>query len=67
MVYKTEQENFWSGEFGAAYIERNKGERLINANIVKFSQVLRSAELDDIRVDPPWSSSDVISVSIFRR
>ena len=43
MVYKTEQENFWSGEFGAAYIERNKGERLINANIVKFSQVLRSA------------------------
>lgn len=43
MVYKTEQENFWSGEFGAAYIERNKGERLINANIVKFGQVLRSA------------------------
>lgn len=43
MVYKTEQENFWSGEFGAAYIERNQGERLVNANIVKFSQVLRSA------------------------
>ncbi|MFN4354463.1 pseudaminic acid biosynthesis-associated methylase [Parvibaculum sp.] len=43
MVYRTEQENFWSGEFGEAYIERNQGERLLAANTVKFGQVLRSA------------------------
>ena len=43
MTYKTKQENFWAGEFGNDYIDRNKGERLINANVVLFGQILRAA------------------------
>lgn len=43
MTYKTEQENFWAGDFGNEYIERNQGEKLINANVVLFGQILRAA------------------------
>jgi pseudaminic acid biosynthesis-associated methylase len=43
MTYKTEQENFWAGEFGAEYIDRNSGETLVNSNVVFFSQILKSA------------------------
>lgn len=39
MKYRTEQEEFWSGEFGNEYIERNK-DMLCN-NIALFSQVLK--------------------------
>ena len=28
-TYKTEQEAFWSGDFGDAYVERNTGDALI--------------------------------------
>ncbi|MBT8585690.1 pseudaminic acid biosynthesis-associated methylase [Polynucleobacter paneuropaeus] len=41
--YKTEQENFWSGEFGVEYIERNQGEKLLAANLSFFSKALRCA------------------------
>ena len=30
MTYKTEQEAFWAGEFGNAYIDRNQGLSLIH-------------------------------------
>ena len=43
MTYKTEQENFWAGKFGNDYINRNQGEQLINANVVLFGKILRSA------------------------
>jgi pseudaminic acid biosynthesis-associated methylase len=43
MTYQTEQENFWAGEFGNEYINRNQGERLINSNVVLFGQILKSA------------------------
>ena len=43
MAYKTEQEEFWAGEFGNDYISRNRGEELISGNIHMFGQVLRSA------------------------
>ena len=42
MTYKTAQENFWAGEFGLEYLSRNDGENLINANVVLFSQILRT-------------------------
>jgi len=45
MNYKTEQEKFWSGEFGDVYIERNKSERLLASNINFFSRSLRTAGL----------------------
>ena len=41
--YKTEQEKFWSGKFGTNYIERNKGDKLLAANIHFFSNAFRNA------------------------
>lgn len=43
MIYETEQENFWAGDFGNEYIGRNQGEHLINADVVLFGRILRSA------------------------
>ncbi len=43
MSYKTAQENFWAGEFGNAYIGRNRGEALVTANVMLLGQVLRAA------------------------
>jgi spore coat polysaccharide biosynthesis protein SpsF len=41
MSYKTEQESFWSGEFGDEYIERNQGEASIASNTALFSKILK--------------------------
>ena len=38
--YKTEQENFWAGEFGADYISRNQGDALLASNLNFFSRAL---------------------------
>lgn len=43
MIFSTEQENFWAGEFGDDYISRNQGENLISGNINLFSRILKSA------------------------
>lgn len=40
-TYKTEQEEFWSGEFGVEYIDRNKGDKLLASNLFFFSNILR--------------------------
>lgn len=37
--FETEQEVFWSGEFGNEYIERNRGEKAIAANVALFSKI----------------------------
>lgn len=39
-LYKTEQEAFWSSEFGDNYIERNRGEELLASNLAYFAKVL---------------------------
>jgi len=41
--YKTEQESFWAGQFGAEYIDRNKGDLLLAANLNFFTQALKQA------------------------
>lgn len=41
--YQTEQEEFWAGEFGTNYIDRNVGEDLLAANLVFFARALKSA------------------------
>lgn len=41
MGYKTEQEEFWSGEFGDAYIERNASAQLLAGNIGIFSDMIQ--------------------------
>lgn len=44
-MYKTEQENFWAGEFGEEYIQRNKGAQLLASNLSFFSKALSNAIL----------------------
>jgi spore coat polysaccharide biosynthesis protein SpsF len=39
--YKTQQEEFWAGEFGSEYISRNQSEQLLASNINFFSKALR--------------------------
>jgi pseudaminic acid biosynthesis-associated methylase len=38
--YRTEQEQFWAGEFGAGYRDRNVGPELVAANIALFARIL---------------------------
>ena len=44
MSCTTEQEAFWKGEFGDNYTDRNKGERLISANLAFFRKVLNRTQ-----------------------
>lgn len=41
MAFKTEQEEFWSEEFGDDYIQRNKGDELLASNLNFFSKALK--------------------------
>lgn len=43
MGFQTEQEEFWAGEFGTAYIQRNTGPELLAANLNFFSRALARA------------------------
>lgn len=38
--FLTEQEAFWAGEFGSAYVQRNQGNALIAAKVALFSRAL---------------------------
>jgi len=40
-TYKTEQEEFWAGEFGSRYIFRNQSNKLLASNIDFFSRSLK--------------------------
>lgn len=40
-MYKTEQEQFWSGDFGDEYAKRNNDLQLLSSNINLFSQIMR--------------------------
>lgn len=42
--YSTEQENFWAGEFGAEYINRNKDKTLLGNKTSFFAKVLGKTE-----------------------
>jgi pseudaminic acid biosynthesis-associated methylase len=45
--YATEQEDFWYGEFGKEYIQRNQGKAVLALNLSFFSKALHVArELD---------------------
>jgi spore coat polysaccharide biosynthesis protein SpsF len=37
--FKTEQEQFWAGEFGEAYTDRNRGANLVEANAALFTRI----------------------------
>jgi hypothetical protein len=43
MSYKSEQEEFWAGEFGTQYIYRNKSKSLLASNLNFFGNILKNA------------------------
>jgi pseudaminic acid biosynthesis-associated methylase len=43
--FKTHQENFWAGNFGNEYINRNTGTELLASNLHFFSNALKQAGL----------------------
>ena len=43
MAFKTEQEDFWAGDFGTEYIQRNQGDALLASNLNFFCKALRQA------------------------
>lgn len=38
--YKTEQEEFWAGQFGDEYVNRNQGQNIIASNAALFSRII---------------------------
>lgn len=42
--FQTDQETFWAGQFGEAYIERNQGDALLASNLDFFSKSLAQAK-----------------------
>lgn len=43
-THKTEQENFWAGDFGKDYIQRNNDKKIIASNISFFSKILKHTD-----------------------
>ena len=43
MNFKTEQEQFWSGEFGDSYLNRNNSEKMILSRMIHFARFFKSA------------------------
>ncbi len=41
MQYQTEQEEFWAGEFGDAYVDRAKDAKFVASDTAFFSEILR--------------------------
>ena len=44
MTYQTEQEDFWVGEFGDDYIQRNKSEEYLASNLNFFSNTFKKLD-----------------------
>jgi len=42
--FSTEQEDFWAGEFGDDYVDRNAAEQLLISNTALFTQIFRRAD-----------------------
>lgn len=42
--YTTEQEQFWAGEFGDEYVDRNATEQLLIANVTLFAEIFKRAD-----------------------
>lgn len=44
MAYKTEQEEFWSGEFGTEYVDRNNNRNILVSDIAVFAEILKRTQ-----------------------
>lgn len=47
--FKTEQENFWAGDFGNRYIERNQGEALLANKLALWSGIIKKFSLRGVK------------------
>ncbi len=43
-IYKTDQENFWAGEFGDDYLTRNQSQQLRASNLALFSKIISNTK-----------------------
>jgi len=43
MTYSTDQEKFWTGDFGLDYINRNNSEHLLHSKVAMWAKMLRAA------------------------
>lgn len=55
--YQTEQENFWAGEFGNQYINRNEGKAILASKIGNFAKILNCIPGGDIRTCVEFGSN----------
>src|SRR5687767_14358699 len=62
--YKTEQEEFWSGDFGDEYIGRNIGDKLLASNLFFFSNILR--RMDSVKSIIEFGSNVGMNLKAFR-
>jgi pseudaminic acid biosynthesis-associated methylase len=47
--FSTDQEDFWAGDFGNEYTERNAGPGVVASNVALFGQILgRTAKVDSV-------------------
>ncbi len=51
MTFKTEQEQFWAGDFGKQYIGRNQGDELLAANLAFFAKAMQQARAPDTCIE----------------
>lgn len=49
--FNSDQEEFWAGEFGDAYIDRNVSPELFAANVALFSEILKRAPNIDSAIE----------------
>ena len=63
MSHTTEQESFWAGEFGDAYIERNTLETLVPARMSLFSRILgRAAGISSVMEFGPNIGANLFAI-----
>ena len=49
--YVTEQENFWAGEFGNAYIKRNEDDKILAGKTAFFAKILSCLSGENLRAE----------------
>lgn len=65
--YVTEQENFWAGEFGNAYIKRNEDDKILAAKTAFFAKILSCLPGENIRSCIEFGSNVGLNLMALRR
>ena len=65
--YVTEQENFWAGEFGNAYIKRNEDDKILAGKTAFFAKILSCIAGENIRSCIEFGSNVGLNLMALRR